>query len=66
LRAASVFDGVRGAPRRDVEALAHTLVRVSTMAWILRDRIAEVDINPLLVRPRGEGVVAADALIVLR
>jgi acetyltransferase len=66
LRAASIFDGVRGKPARDVEALAQTLVRVSSMAWILRDRIAEIDINPLLVRPRGAGVVAADALIVLR
>jgi len=66
LRAASIFDGVRGKPARDVEALAQALVRVSSMAWILRDRIAEIDINPLLVRPRGAGVVAADALIILR
>jgi acetate---CoA ligase (ADP-forming) len=66
LRAAAVFAGVRGKPARDVEALAQALVRVSAMAWILRTRIAEIDINPLLVRTRGDGVVAADALIVLR
>jgi hypothetical protein len=66
LRAASIFGGVRGKPARDVEALAHTLVRIASMAWILRSRIAEIDINPLLVRPQGAGVVAADALIVLR
>jgi hypothetical protein len=41
-------------------------VRVSALAWTLRDRLAEIDINPLLVRPRGSGVVAADALVVLR
>ncbi len=66
LKARAVFDGARGAPPRDVEALCATLVRVSALAWRLRDRLAELDINPLLVRPRGHGVVAADALIVLR
>ena len=66
LRAASMFEGVRGKPARDVEAFAQALVRVSSMAWVLRDRVAEIDINPLLVRARGAGVVAADALIVLR
>jgi acetate---CoA ligase (ADP-forming) len=66
LRAAAVFAEVRGKPARDVEALAQALVRVSAMAWVLRDRVAEIDLNPLLVRARGAGVVAADALIVLR
>ena len=66
LRAASMFEGVRGKPARDLEALAQALVRIGSMAWVLRDRIAEIDINPLLVRTRGAGVVAADALIVLR
>jgi hypothetical protein len=46
--------------------LAQTLARVAALAWTLRDRIAELDINPLLVRPAGCGVVAADALLVLR
>ena len=41
-------------------------MRVSTLAWALRDRIAELDINPLIVREQGQGVVAADALLVLR
>ncbi len=66
LRASSILAGVRGQPARDVDALADALVSVSLMAWALRERIAEVDINPLLVRRRGEGVVAADALVVLR
>jgi hypothetical protein len=30
------------------------------------DRIAEIDVNPLFVRPVGQGVVAADALVVLK
>lgn len=66
LKARAVFDGGRGAAPRDLEALCAALVQVSALAWQLRDRLAELDINPLLVRPRGQGVVAADALIVLR
>jgi len=66
LRGYALFEGARGRPSADLEALANTLVRVSALAWALRDRLAELDINPLLVRPRGRGVVAADALVVLR
>lgn len=66
LRMRELFAGVRGAPPRDVEALADVLARASSLAWNERARIVEVDINPLLVRPAGEGVVAADALVVLR
>ncbi|MCC6610363.1 MAG: acetate--CoA ligase family protein [Burkholderiales bacterium] len=65
LRAAAIFDGLRGCPPADVDALVHTLVRVASLAWALRGRLAEMDINPLLVRPRGSGAVAADALVVL-
>jgi acetyltransferase len=66
LRGHARFEGVRGAPASDTDALAQTLVRVSELAWAWRERLAELDINPLLVRPKGSGVVAADALIVLR
>ena len=65
IRGAKLLDGVRGQPARDVDALADLLVAVSQMAWLLRDRVAEMDINPVLVRPAGMGVVAADALVVL-
>jgi hypothetical protein len=70
LRTWPVFEGVRGKPPADVAALAQALVRVARFAWHGRDKVAEVDINPLLVRPvartAGEGVIAADALVVLR
>jgi hypothetical protein len=66
LRGCKLFDGLRGRSASDVDALAATLVRVSGLAWQLRDRLVEMDINPLLVRARGHGVVAADALISLR
>ena len=66
LRGRALLHGVRGSPAVDTEALAQALVRVSELAWAMRERLAELDINPLLVRPQGRGVVAADALIVLR
>ena len=66
LRASAVFKGVRGRAPRDVEALAKTLVAVSECAWLMRDRLAEMDINPVLVLAEGQGVAAADALVVLR
>lgn len=64
LRAHAVFEGLRGEPL-DIDALADTLAAVSRMAWRLRDRLAELDINPLFVGARGQGVKAADALVVL-
>jgi acetate---CoA ligase (ADP-forming) len=66
LRGAKLFDGYRGAPPADKEALARTLVDVSRMAAALGGRLKEMDINPLFVGPAGKGVVAADALIVLK
>jgi acyl-CoA synthetase (NDP forming) len=66
LRASALFYGVRGEPPRDVEALAQALASVSRMAWTQRERLAELDVNPLLVLPQGRGVVAVDALAVLR
>jgi hypothetical protein len=66
LRGAALFEGVRGQPARDVEALASILALVSELAWLLRDRLAEMDMNPVLVRPQGRGAVAADALMILR
>lgn len=66
LRGRKILDGSRGRPALDVEALAQALVDVSNMAWAMRDRIQELDINPLFVRPKGMGVVALDGLVVLR
>lgn len=66
LRGAAVFAGQRGRPPCDIDALAAMLSRLSVLAWQWRGRLAELDINPLLVRPAGKGVVAADALLVLQ
>jgi acetyltransferase len=65
LRGARLLHGYRGRLAADVDALARTLVAVSHLAIHLERDLAELDINPLLVLPEGEGVVAADALVVL-
>jgi len=64
LRGYKLFDGARGRPRADVDALVDALVRLSRLASALGDDLGALDINPLLVLPEGRGVVAADALIV--
>jgi acetate---CoA ligase (ADP-forming) len=63
LRSAALFAAFRGRGALDVDALAEAIARISAIA-AQEQRIAELDINPLFVRPRGKGVVAADALIV--
>ena len=66
LRGSALFDGQRSRPPADREALAEVLIKVSALAWSLRGRLSELDINPLIVRSRGEGVIAVDSLLVLR
>lgn len=66
LRGRALLDGVRGAPPADVDALVEVVLRVQRMALELGDDIAELDINPLMVLPRGQGAVALDALAVCR
>jgi len=61
-----VLAGARGRPRADVDALVDAIVRLSALAIDLKDRISELDINPLFVFPAGRGVKAADALIRLK
>jgi succinyl-CoA synthetase beta subunit len=46
-----------------VDALYEAIVGVSRLAVSLGDQLAGLDINPLIVLPKGKGVVAVDALI---
>ena len=64
LKGARLFAGYRGQPAVDTEALAKMLVQVAAMAFQMKDRLAEMDINPVFVGPKG--AVAADALVVLK
>ena len=64
VKGARLLRGFRGAPPADVDTLADTLVSVSQMAAQLEGSLGELDINPLMVLPEGQGVKAADALAV--
>ena len=66
VKGARLLEGFRGRPAADIDALADTLVRVSQMAAQLDGSLAELDINPLMVLPKGQGVKAADAVAVFR
>jgi len=52
--------GVRGETEADIEAIEKSLLVLSQMAMDF-PQLIEADINPLLVRKRGQGVVAIDA-----
>lgn len=56
----------RGKPAADTEGIIDVLLKLSLLATDLGDAISEIDINPLMVMGRGEGVIAADALVVLK
>ncbi|MEU8837813.1 acetate--CoA ligase family protein [Streptomyces roseus] len=66
LRGHALLEGVRGAPPADVDALVEVVLRVQRMALELDGVLSELDINPLMVLPRGQGAVALDALAVCR
>jgi len=66
IRGRAVLEGARGRPAADVEALADAIVSLSRFAHDCAATIAEIDINPLIVLPRGLGVRVVDVLIGLR
>jgi hypothetical protein len=64
LKGAPLLDGFRGAPAADRVALSTLVARVSSIAVCLREDLAEIELNPVLVHPVGQGLTIADALIV--
>jgi acetate---CoA ligase (ADP-forming) len=66
LKGAKVFAGARGAPPADIDAFAEMAARLSWLAYDLRDEIGELDLNPVIVLPKGQGAFAVDALVVAR
>ncbi|MFJ1568864.1 acetate--CoA ligase family protein [Streptomyces erythrochromogenes] len=66
LRGHALLEGVRGAPPADVDALVEVILRIQRMALEFGDELSELDINPLMVLPRGQGAVALDALAICR
>lgn len=66
LRAFKLLDGYRGTARGDIAAVAQAISALSNAVLALDDAVDEVEINPLIARPDGEGAIAADALVVLK
>jgi acetate---CoA ligase (ADP-forming) len=64
VRSFPLLKGVRGEPPSDLPALYEALGRVSQLAVEVPE-IVELDVNPLMVRPEGAGVVAVDARIAI-
>jgi acetate---CoA ligase (ADP-forming) len=64
LKADKLLRGFRGAPKADVAALAKLISEVSVLAARLGDRVADIELNPVLVHPEGQGVTIVDALVV--
>jgi acyl-CoA synthetase (NDP forming) len=63
LRGAAMLEGARGQPPCDIDALAQALSKLSVFVASQKGRFTSIDVNPLRVRPKGQGVVALDALI---
>jgi acyl-CoA synthetase (NDP forming) len=63
LKAAKLLSGYRTGRKGDFEAAVDAVMAVAGYAEAHRDRLVELDVNPLLVLPAGAGVVAVDALI---
>ena len=66
IRSAKLLNGYRGAPPSDVDALVEMVVKFSQFVATHEQALEAIDINPLIVRPRGSGLRIADALIVPR
>jgi acyl-CoA synthetase (NDP forming) len=66
LKTAKMFENFRGTGKSDIEALAKTIAAVSQMGAQLGENLLELDINPLFVLKDGQGVMAGDALAVVR
>src|SRR5690606_33452375 len=66
IRGYSMLEGVRGAEPSDVNALAELLSKLSRFAAAHAEEIEGIDLNPVRVMPKGQGVKVLDALIIPR
>jgi acetate---CoA ligase (ADP-forming) len=64
LKAAPLLNGFRGAAKADIAALSELISQVSLLAAAYRGQVSEIEINPVLVHPQGQGVTIVDALVV--
>jgi len=66
LRVAPILAGVRGEPPRDIAAVARMAARLGEAILAWRDKVASIDINPVMAYEAGKGAVALDALVEFR
>lgn len=66
LKIAPLFEGFRGAPPADVDALADAIVRIAQFGLSAGDALESVELNPFVVLPRGQGACALDAVLLAR
>jgi acetyltransferase len=66
IRGYQILSAFRGRPAADLETVARVLCQIGQLASAWRERIAELEINPLFVLPAGSGAIVGDALVVLR
>ena len=64
LKAYKLLTGYRGTAPCDLDALEDMIVKISQYAAEHKDHLKEMDLNPVFVYPKGQGVCAVDALIV--
>jgi acyl-CoA synthetase (NDP forming) len=65
LKLAKLLAGYRGKPAGDLDALVDAVMAVAAFADAERDTLVELDVNPLLILPKGQGALAVDALVVM-
>jgi hypothetical protein len=63
IKGAALLTGARGSKQGDVDALADMLVSLGQFAVAHAGRFRTLDLNPIIIKPRGEGVVAVDIAV---
>ena len=63
LRVGALVAGFRGRPPGDRAALVDAVLAIQRFALARTDRLIELEVNPLIVRPAGKGAYAVDALM---
>lgn len=63
VQALKALAGYRGRPEGDLEAVAQAVAAFSKLALLADEVVLEAEMNPLMVLPKGQGVVAVDALV---
>ncbi|NDA09131.1 MAG: hypothetical protein EBZ18_06950 [Alphaproteobacteria bacterium] len=63
LKAGALIRGWRGKAKGDLKAAVAAILSVQDIALDCQDKLEDLEINPLMIRPEGKGVVAVDVLI---